>query len=126
MDGVSISTAAEAAGLLAARFGRSDAEKIAILYLDGERRLLRLSEYSGSTDSADLPLRAIVAEALRLEAAGMVVAHNHPSGEARPSEEDVAATAVLARALRDLEIRLYDHLIFAGDDCASFRALGLL
>jgi DNA repair protein RadC len=126
MDGVSISTAADAAGLLAACFAAAGAEKIAILHLNEERRVLGLSEYPGTTDRADLPVRAIVSEALRLGATGMILAHNHPSGEAEPSEQDVAATAAFARTLRDVGIRLHDHLVFAGGDCASFRALGLI
>lgn len=121
-----IATADEAAAILAPLLAGRDAEAIAILHLGPGRRLLGLSRHPGGPDSAELPLRAIVAEALRLDAAGMIVAHNHPSGEARPSEADVAATAALARALRPLGIRLHDHLIFAGADCASFRDLGLL
>ncbi|WP_165356301.1 JAB domain-containing protein [Sphingosinicella sp. BN140058] len=121
-----ITTAEEAVAALRPHFENAAREQIVVLYLAADRRLLGVSSHPGSTDFADLPLRAIIAEALRLEAAGMIVAHAHPSGTAKPSEEDKAATAVLARTARALDIRLHDHLIFAGEAWASFRGLGLL
>jgi DNA repair protein RadC len=126
MDSPVIATADDAVQMLRPLFAGASGERIVILHLGADRGLLGTSDHAGSTDHADLPLRAIVAEALRLDAHGMIVAHNHPSGAARPSEEDVAATAILMRTLRTLDIRLYDHLIFAGAAWASFRGLGLL
>ena len=57
---------------------------------------------------------------------GWSIAHNHPSGDPSPSRADIEATRRLAEAAAALGIRLHDHLIFAGGDCRSFRALGLL
>ena len=54
------------------------------------------------------------------------MAHNHPSGDPRPSRADIQATRRLAETADALDIRLHDHLIFAGTDCRSFRELGLL
>ena len=121
-----IASAEDAARLIAPRFESACKEKIVVLHLGAGRALLAISEHEGDGDAADLPLRAIVAEALRLDACAMIVAHNHPSGDARPSEEDIDATRILAETAGRLDIRLLDHLIFAGDDRASFRALGLL
>jgi DNA repair protein RadC len=66
--------------------------------------------------------RAAIAEA----AAGIIVVHNHPSGEPTPSPEDCAATRQLAEAGRLLDLPLYDHVIVAGDRFTSFAAEGLL
>ncbi|WP_167737613.1 JAB domain-containing protein [Sphingomonas parva] len=121
-----IATAEDAAQLLAATWPDGAAETIAVLHLDSEGRMLGRSEHPGDADAVDLPLRAIIAEALRLDASGMIVAHNHPSGDPTPSSEDVEATRILAETARRLDIRLVDHLIFGGDGCSSFRALGLL
>ena len=81
---------------------------------------------SGTFDTVDVPVRAVVADALALDAAGGGMAHNHPSGDATPSEADRLLTARLSRALDALGMRLFDHLIFVGDDYASFSGLGLL
>ena len=126
MAEAAIATAEDAARLLASCFAGAVEERIAVLHLGAERELLAISEHPGSSDAAELPLRAIVGEALRLEASAMIVAHNHPSGDARPSDADIDATRILAETLRRLDIRLLDHLIFAGAESASFRALGLI
>ena len=122
----SIATARDAADRLLPHFAAAHGEKIVVLHLDSHRRLLGVTEYPGTIDGADLPLRAIIGEALRLGAAGMIVAHNHPSGDSWPSGEDVDATRLLGETGRALGITLHDHLIFTGGACSSFRALGLL
>ena len=73
-----------------------------------------------------LPIRAIVADALRLDSAGLILAHCHPSGDPEPSAADIAATRRLSEMGAQLGLSLHDHLIFAGGECRSFRALGLL
>jgi DNA repair protein RadC len=57
---------------------------------------------------------------------GIVLAHNHPSGDSRPSESDCRATRRLASAVEALDCAILDHLVFAGPECASLRKLGLL
>jgi DNA repair protein RadC len=71
-------------------------------------------------------VRDILADALRLGSAGVIVAHNHPSGDARPSDADYRATRKLARAGEAIDLAVLDHLIFAGLDCISMRRMGLL
>jgi len=71
-------------------------------------------------------MRRIAADALRLGAHVIVVAHNHPSGDPTPSAEDCRATARLAEVAETLGIALCDHLVFAQGNWRSFRALGLL
>ncbi|MDQ8755683.1 JAB domain-containing protein [Sphingosinicella sp. LHD-64] len=102
-------------------------EKLVVLHLDVERRMIGLDE--GPVDNEDsvlFPMRAIIGAALALDARGLVIAHNHPSGDPRPSRADIRATRRLAETAGALDIRLHDHLIFAGADCRSFRELGLL
>ena len=88
----------------------------------GTRRLR-----SHQMDSVDLPLRRIVADAVMLDAARVVMAHNHPAGEAWPSRADREVTARLARALAAVDTRLVDHVVVGqGGATWSFREAGVL
>jgi DNA repair protein RadC len=110
-----------------APFLRSVAEeRLVIAYFDGAGGVIDLHLSEGQRASISFPLRRIVQSALAADAAAVMLAHNHPSGDTRPSLADREMTRKLAAALRPLDIRLLDHLIFAGDDVAGFRALGLL
>lgn len=119
-------TARHAADLLAPLFDGLAEEAVAVLHLGGEREVIAVMQFDGEAGSAELPFRAIVEEAFRLGSAALVLAHNHPSGEPNPSEDDLAVTRRLAQVVEPLGIRLHDHLIFAGEGCLSLRGLGLL
>lgn len=122
-----VRTARDAADLLAPTFAGATRERLAILYLSADRVVLGVSETRlGEKLSIELPLRAIIADALRLGAVGLIIAHNHPSGDPMPSAADQAATRKLIRVACDLGIQVHDHLVFAGMECRSFRALDLL
>jgi DNA repair protein RadC len=122
-----VDTARSAADLLAPIFVGAEGEKLAVLHLDPARTLIALDEHDlGGGDEMVLPLREIFAAALRHGSVGLVVAHNHPSGDPRPSRADKAAARRLAETADALAIVLHDHLIFAGGECLSFRRLGLL
>ncbi|HEV2865438.1 MAG TPA: JAB domain-containing protein [Allosphingosinicella sp.] len=122
-----IATAREAADLLAPIFAGAEGEKLAILHLDEQRTLISIEEMPvESSDSVPLPVRAILDSALRLGGRGVVIAHNHPSGDPEPSRADLEATRRLAQTALNLGIEVHDHLIFAGGACRSFRELGLL
>jgi DNA repair protein RadC len=71
-------------------------------------------------------LRDIIADAALNGSAGILLAHNHPSGDATPSRSDCLATRRLASAAEALDCVILDHLVFAGIACTSFRQLGLL
>jgi DNA repair protein RadC len=71
-------------------------------------------------------LRQIIIDASHHGSAGIVLAHNHPSGDARPSDSDCRATRRLASAAEALDCTVLDHLVFAGKDCTSLRQLGYL
>ena len=118
---------ANAAGALFACLADESTEVMAFVYLDADQRVLGLRHArSGSTSRLVLPIREIAVDALAFGAVAVVMAHNHPSGDPRPSIADREATRLLARALETLEIRLIDHLIVATGGIVSFRSLGLL
>jgi DNA repair protein RadC len=122
-----IVTAAQAAALLAPLFASGEGEKVAVLHLGEDRRLIGMTfEGSGGGGDVELPLQAILANALRLGSCSLVVAHNHPSGDPSPSAADAAATRALSNAAAGVGIKLHDHLIFGDGECRSFRSLGLL
>lgn len=102
-------------------------EVVAFLFLGSAGHVLgsrRLS--SRRTGFVDLPVRRIVREAVLLDAERLVMAHNHPSGEARPSRADIEATRRLSRALALVDVALIDHWIVTRDRAVSLRAMGLM
>lgn len=123
-----IGTASDAAKLLVPLFSGSGQEKLVAAHLDAEQRLIEAIEsVFGGHDEVELPIRSIIEDAMRLGSAGIIVAHNHPSGDPQPSEADLAATRELAATAESLGIQLHDHLIVGADgECRSLRALGLL
>ena len=101
-------------------------ESLWVAHLDDEARCLHVSRHQGTDESTQFPLRAIIADAAIHGSAGIVVAHNHPSGDARPSDSDFRATRRLAVAAEALDCTLIDHLVFGGNKCTSLRRLGFL
>jgi DNA repair protein RadC len=101
-------------------------ERLLVAHVDSKARCIHLASYEGEADRVDFPVRAIIGDAIRLDSVGLVLAHNHPSGEATPSRSDKVATRALAIAAEAIDLVLLDHLVFAGDHCTSFRRLGLL
>jgi len=101
-------------------------ESLFVAYLDSTTCCLHLSRYDGDSTGVAWPMRSILIEAARSNCAGLLVAHNHPSGDVTPSSSDCTATRRLATAAEAIDVTLVDHLLFAGDDCVSFRRMGLL
>src|SRR5262245_57144426 len=73
-------------------------EHLLVAHVDSATRCLHVEQYLGEPAAVGLPVRNIVADALRLGSAGVIIAHNHPSGDPRPSDADYRATRKLARA----------------------------
>ncbi|HMC92066.1 MAG TPA: JAB domain-containing protein [Allosphingosinicella sp.] len=122
-----IATQQDAASLLLPFFADAEEEKVVAIHLDAERQLLGITlEQVGGADAVVLPVAAIVGSALKLGAAALIVAHNHPSGDARPSDLDRDSTRRLADAARAVGIRVVDHLIFGGADVVGMAAMGLM
>ena len=121
-----ILTARDAADLFEPHFADAVGERLATAFLAADGRLLALDTLDEGESAVILPMRALVARALALDATGLVIAHNHPSGDSTPSAEDIRLTRRFAMVCDALGIVLHDHLIFAGGTCESFRRLGLI
>lgn len=80
----------------------------------------------GGMGGLHLRLRDLLGEALRLDAAGIILAHSHPSGQCRPSRDDIRATRRLVEVAQALDLVIIDHLIFAAGAVYSMRAGGLM
>lgn len=80
----------------------------------------------GTMSALAFRMRSLLGEALRRDAAGIILAHSHPSGHCRPSSRDIAVTRRLADVALALDIALIDHLIFTPEAVYSMRAGGLL
>lgn len=100
-------------------------ELVYLLCLDAKCKVLCCREVAeGSVNSANVPIRRIVEMALAANATSVILAHNHPSGIAIPSDEDVATTHRVAAALRMVDIQLVDHIVVADDDYVSMVQSG--
>ena len=121
-------------GLAAARdffagcLAESDArrESLWVAHVDDASRCVHVSCHEGDERGAGFPLREIVADALHYHSAGIVLAHNHPSGDPRPSDNDCRVTRRLATAAEALDCTVLDHLVFGAGECTSLRQLGYL
>jgi DNA repair protein RadC len=101
-------------------------ESLWVAHVDGQSRCVHLSRHPGDQAGAAFPLRDIIADAAQHRSAGIVLAHNHPGGDPRPSDSDCRATRRLATVAEAMNCAVLDHLVFAGRECASFRRMGLL
>lgn len=118
-------TVEECGSYLVPYFAMQRNEVVYLLCLDAKCKVLACKEVGeGSVNSASVPIRRIVEMALGANATSVVLAHNHPSGIAVPSEEDRFTTHRLAIALRAVEIELVDHLVIADDEFVSLVQSG--
>jgi DNA repair protein RadC len=102
-------------------------ELFCCLYLDNRHRVLRFDEmFRGTIDGTSVYPREVVKEALKINAAAVILAHNHPSGVAEPSQADERITRRLKSALELVDIRLLDHLIIGDGRATSLAARGLI
>ena len=109
------------------QLGSRPHEIFAVLFLDSQHRLIQLEElFRGTLTQTSVYPREVVVRALALNAASVVLAHNHPSGEARPSRADEALTNTLKAALALVDVRVLDHFIVTSSQAVSMAELGLL
>ena len=102
-------------------------EVFGALFLDTRHRVIRLAEmFQGTIDGATVHPRVVVQRALELNAAAVVLFHNHPSGVAEPSMADEAITRRLRDALALVDVRVLDHFVVAAGESVSFAERGLL
>jgi DNA repair protein RadC len=121
-------------GLAAARqffagcFAEFDAarESLWVAHVDDQARCLHVSCHQGDETGMHFPLKTIITDAAQHNSTGIILAHNHPSGDPRPSDSDCGATRRLASAAEAIDCTVLDHLVFAGTECTSLRRLGYL
>lgn len=102
-------------------------EVFAVLFLDAQNRLIAMEElFRGTLTQTSVYPREVVRRALQLEAAAVVLAHNHPSGTVQPSRADEALTQTLKSALALIDVRVLDHVVVAPGDALSMAEKGLL
>jgi DNA repair protein radc len=108
------------------RLALQEREVFLVLYLDNQNRLLECEMlFTGTINHTEVHPREVVKLALRHNAAAVILAHNHPSGETEPSKQDRNITQHLVNALAMVEVRVLDHLI-VGIDVLSFAERGWL
>ena len=102
-------------------------ERFGCLFLDNRHRILGMRElFQGTIDGTSVYPRVVVQEALEVNAAAVILYHNHPSGVAEPSQADEMITRRLKSALELVDIRVLDHFVVASSDCVSLAARGLI
>ena len=112
---------------VALHLGSRGQEVFAVLFLDGQHRLLALEEmFHGTLAQTSVYPREVVRRALQLNAGALILAHNHPSGLAEPSRADELLTQTLKQALQLVDVRVLDHLIVGRGTVLSFAERGLL
>lgn len=112
---------------LRTRFGCQAHESFIVLFLDVKNRLIDHQEmFTGTLTHTSVYPREVVKAALRRNASGVMLAHNHPSGAPEPSEADLRLTSALAQALALVDVRVLDHFVVAGPHVHSFAENGQL
>jgi DNA repair protein RadC len=102
-------------------------EVLACLFLDNRHRVIEFEElFQGTINGASVHPREVVKKALKHNAASVILAHNHPSGVAEPSEADRNITQQLIRALALVDVRVLDHLVVGDGETVSFAERGLM
>jgi DNA repair protein RadC len=123
--GTTISDASEVINYLRHSMrGRTD-EVFKVLYLNGRNQIIRNDDVSnGTINHAAVYPRNIIYNALKYNASSLILAHNHPSGNARPSKEDISTTNRIRNAANLFDINVLDHVIVAGNKYYSFAMRG--
>lgn len=125
--GEAIRSPADTETFLLARLRDRPHEVFCCLYLDNRHRVLKFEElFRGTIDGTSVYPRELVKQALDINAAAIILAHNHPSGVAEPSQADERITRRVKSALELVDIRLLDHLIIGDGICTSLASRGLL
>jgi DNA repair protein RadC len=121
-----VKSPADAANLLLIEMGALEQEHLRTILLDTKNCVLKIHEvYIGSLNSASVRVGELFREAIRLNSAAVIVAHNHPSGDPTPSPEDVGVTRQIVEAGKLLNIDVLDHLVIGHQRWVSLKERGL-
>ena len=125
--GAALNSPAAVRDYLRLALGTREHEVFVALFLDAQHRVIAAEElFRGTLTQTSVYPREVVKAALRRNAAAVILAHNHPSGVAQPSQADELLTRSLAEALALIEVKVLDHFIVAGNQTLSFAERGLL
>ena len=126
-SGVPFTSTAAVRDWLRLQLATLEREVFMVLYLNQQHQLIAHETlFTGSISSTEVHPREVVKRALHFNAAAVIVAHNHPSGDPTASQADKTITQRLMQALVLVEVRLLDHLIVGGMDIVSFAEHGWL
>lgn len=125
-DRFQVKSPADVAKLFMAEMMALDQEELWVACLDTKNRLVKVAKvYRGSVNTAMIRVGEVFKEALRLNAAAIVVVHNHPSTDPTPSPEDILVTRQIVEAGKLLDCEVLDHLVIASSRYVSLRERGL-
>jgi DNA repair protein RadC len=125
--GTAIRSPADTEQFLQARLRDRPHEVFCCLYLDNRHRVILFEElFRGTIDGTSVYPREVVKQALSVNAAAIILAHNHPSGVAEPSQADERITRRIKTALELVDIRLLDHLVIGDGTSTSLASRGML
>jgi len=127
LDREPITSHTGAGNLFVARLANLKNEQFHVAFLDSRHRIIAIDAmFQGSIDSTQISIRTVIKEALRHNAAALILAHNHPSGVTEPSLSDRHLTAEIKRAVGMVDIRLLDHIVVGGMRYVSMAEMGLI
>jgi DNA repair protein RadC len=122
-----ISSAGDAKNFVMAKLANFRQEVFACIFLNSRHRIIKYEQlFYGTIHCTPIYPRVIAQKALEYNASAVIFAHNHPSGDTKPSQSDLKSTQNLVTALSYLDIRVLDHLIVGGNQCISFIEEGLI
>lgn len=125
--GEAITSPKESFDLFNQKLALREREIFAVLFLDERHRILAYEElFLGTINAANVYPRVILQKALGYNAAAIIVAHNHPSGVAEPSENDKRITDRLISILTLVDVQLIDHIVVGASGCVSFAERGFM
>jgi DNA repair protein RadC len=127
VPGVALESPADTTAYLRLQLGELEHEEFHVLLLDNRHRVLAMKRIArGTIDGASVHPREVVKAGLRFNAAAVILAHNHPSGMAEPSQADISLTRRLTDALALVDVRVLDHIVVGGTEACSFAERGML
>lgn len=125
--GIAVSSPSVAEEFLTLQLAARPYESFSAMWLDNRHRVIAFEElFRGTIDNATVYPREVVRQAMTHNAAAVILAHNHPSGMAEPSDADRLITARLKTALEYLDVRVLDHIVVGSTGCVSMASRGLL
>lgn len=125
--GAAFSTPGDAKSYVRLHLAEQEHESFCVMWLDHRNQLIAFEElFRGTVNGTAVYPREVVKRALQINAAAVILVHNHPSGVAEPSSADNVLTSRLKDALSIVEVRIIDHLVVGSHDVVSFSERGIL